>query len=539
MGSPAVSPVTSAKAGARRLAILSVLSALSVLAAHLVINAITPYGFHRDEFLYLAMGRHLQLWSMDFPPFIALASKATLATLGSSLIAIRFLPAVTSALLVLFAALIARRLGGGRYAQATAALAVALSPLFLRAGNLLQPVVFDQLWWTLSLYSVLAICDSETGGRSDGWTARPSTRDPRPATTSNWLLLGLYLGLGLLTKFSIAFIGIGIVAAVLITPTRRWLLTPWPWLALVVALAIGSPSIVGQVRLHFPVVGQMHDLQSSQLDRISPLAFLNGQLQMFGPVILLAVLGLVQLLRGRYATAGWAILATFVLLIFLKGKAYYVGPIYPTLFAAGAVCLEQIAVPRVSRLARGLWYGIPILVIVAFGAIAFPIGVPILPPAAMDAYARKIGVTSTTNTGETIALPQDYADMLGWEQQVDSTAKVFHSLSPEEQQEAVILGTSYGRAGANDQLGARLGLPPAVSPVGSYWYFGPGKKPGKVMIVIGGSRADVTPYFDSVSLGARIINPWRVPEERDVSIWVARGPHQTLQEMWGRWEGEN
>jgi uncharacterized membrane protein len=295
----------------RLIATLPVLAALSILAIHLVVNAVTPYGFHRDEFLYLAMGRHLRLWSMDFPPFIALAAKATLATLGSSLIAIRFLPAVTSALLVLLAAMIARRLGGSRYAQATAALAVALSPLFLRAGNLFQPVVFEQLWWTLALYSVLAISGTETARRLDGRTAGRS-----------WLLLGLWLGLGLLTKFSIAFIGIGIVAAVLITPARRWLLTPWPWLALLVALAIGSPSIVGQLRLHFPVVGQMHDLQSSQLDRISPLAFLKGQLDMFGPVILLAMLGLVQLLRGRDAAAGGAIVAPFVRVIFIKGKAY-------------------------------------------------------------------------------------------------------------------------------------------------------------------------------------------------------------------------
>jgi hypothetical protein len=538
MGSPAVSPVTPAKAGARRLAVLPALLALLALTTHLAVNLFSPYGFHRDEFLYLAMGRHLRLWSMDFPPFIALAAKATLATLGSSLIAIRFLPAVTSALLVLLAAMIARRLGGGSYAQATAALAVALSPLFLRAGNLFQPVVFDQLWWTLALYSVLAIGDGRAARRLDGSAARPL--DPRLSTTRrSWLLLGLWLGLGLLTKFSIAFIGIGIVAAVLITPARRWLLTPWPWLALVVALAIGSPSIVGQLRLHFPVVGQMHDLQSSQLDRISPLAFLKGQLDMFGPLILLAMLGLIHLLRGRHAIAGWAILATFVLLVFLKGKAYYVGPIYPTLFAAGAVCLEQIAVARASRVARTLWHGIPILVIVAFGAIAFPLGVPILPPAQMDAYARKIGVTSTTNTGETIALPQDYADMLGWEEQVDSTAKVFHSLSAEEQQEAVILGTSYGRAGANDQLGPRLGLPPAVSPVGSYWYFGPGKKPGKVVIVIGGTREDLAPYFDSVTLAAHVSNPWRVPRERELDIWVARGNHHTLQEIWEGFRGMN
>lgn len=504
--------------------------ALAVLVLHLVVNAVTSYGFQRDEFLYLAMARHLRLWTMDFPPFIAIAAKATLATLGGSLVATRFLPAVISALMVLLAGVIARRLGGGVFAQALAALSVAVAPLFLRAGNLFQPVIFDQLWWTLALYALITIGDlpPSAARRLGGWRAARS-----------WLLLGVWLGLGLLTKFSIAFIGIGIVAAVIITPARRWLLTPWPWLALVVALIIGSPSLVGQVRLQFPVIGQMHDLRSSQLERISPLAFISGQLEMFGPVLLLALLGLVQLLRSRFAAAGWAVLATFTLLVVLKGKPYYVGPIYPLLFAAGAVWIEEIAGTRVSRLARGLWYAAPLLVVLGFGAVAFPLGVPILPPAQMAAYARTIGATSITNTGETIALPQDYADMLGWEDQVAATARVYHALPPDEQRETVILATNYGRAGANDHLGPALGLPPAVSPVGSYWFFGPGEKPGNVLIVIGGTADDLKPYFDSVSLGARITNPWRVPEEREVSIWVARRPHQTLQEIWGRFRGEN
>ena len=535
-----------------------ILPILPIILLHLAVNFFSPYGFQRDEFLYLAMARHLRLWSMDFPPFIAIAAKATLATLGGSIVAVRFLPAVTGGLLVLLAALIARRLGGGRYAQVLAALAVALSPLFLRAGNLFQPVIFDQLWWTGALYAVLGLASSrrilpsvardlvspvrDTGEQILRFAQddKPSTLHPRPsAAHRSWLLLGAALGLGLLTKFSIAFIGIGIVVAILVTPLRRSLLTPWPWVALLIALVIGSPSIVGQIRLGFPVVGQMHDLQGSQLERVTPLAFLKGQWDMLGPVILLAILGLVQLFRSRYAAAGWAILATFILLMILKGKAYYVGPIYPTLLAAGAVMVDSWVAGRESRVVRLLGHSLLALIVIAFGAISLPFGVPILPPAEMDAYARRLGVTQETNTGEVIALPQDYADMLGWEDQVKATARVYDSLPPAERNEAVILATNYGRAGANDHLGRKYGLPPAVAPMGSYWFFGPGTKPGKVLIVIGGSRADLAPYYDSVTLAAHFSNPWRVPEEREVDIWVATGNHYTLQEIWGRFEGEN
>ena len=70
-----------------------------VLMAHIATNIWTPYGIHRDEFLYLAMGRHLNLFRMEFPPAIALLSRIS-TMFGESLFAIRFLPGVTAAVLV-------------------------------------------------------------------------------------------------------------------------------------------------------------------------------------------------------------------------------------------------------------------------------------------------------------------------------------------------------------------------------------------------------------------------------------------------------
>lgn len=497
--------------------------ATGVFLLHLVVNLVTPYGFHRDEFLYLAMARHLQLWAMDFPPFIALAALATLETIGGSLTAVRFLPAVAAALIVLLTVLATRRLGGGTLAQFTAGLAVALSPVFLRTGNLFQPVVFDQLWWTAALLALLHL----------GRIEPTDSRVPR-----GWLLMGAVLGLGLLTKFSIAFIGIGITAAVLLTPLRRHLLSPWPWMALLVALAIGSPSVVGQWQLDFPVASQMQDLQAEQLDRITPLGFILGQWDNFNLVLLLAIAGLVHLLRGRDRAVGIATLVTFLLVMLLHGKPYYVAPVFPVLFAAGAVWVEMLAARFRRRPARVTLRWAPVAVILAFGAVAFPIGVPMLAPEPLSAWTGAIGATSTTNTGEAIALPQDFADMLGWEDQVEATARAWATLTPDEQREAVILATNYGRAGAHDHLGTALDMPRAIAPVGSYWYWGPGPLPGRVMIVIGMDREDMEASFDSVALAERVTGEWRVPEERDVPIWIGRAPHRTLQQVWPGFEGQ-
>ena len=74
---------------------IAALSAITFVL-HLVVNLLSPYGFQRDEFLYMAMGRHLQFWRMDFPPFIALLSQVQRFLLGDSIVAIRFAPAVAA-----------------------------------------------------------------------------------------------------------------------------------------------------------------------------------------------------------------------------------------------------------------------------------------------------------------------------------------------------------------------------------------------------------------------------------------------------------
>ena len=126
------------------------------LGLHLIVNERTPYGIHRDELLYLAMGRHLELWRMDFPPAIAIVAEVSRTLLGESLVGLRFFPAVFGAAIVVLAAAIARELGGSKVAQVLAGFCVLTSPLFLRAANLLQPVVMDQLIWTALLFKRLA-----------------------------------------------------------------------------------------------------------------------------------------------------------------------------------------------------------------------------------------------------------------------------------------------------------------------------------------------------------------------------------------------
>jgi hypothetical protein len=448
---------------------------------------------------------------MDFPPAIASLAEAVRGTLGDGLFGIRLVPAICATLLVVLAGLIAWRLGGGRYAQFLAGLAVLGSPLFMRVGNLFQPVVLDQVAWTLALLALARLA---------------ATGDARW-----WLAIGAACGLGLLAKFSIALIGLGIFLATLVTPLRRQLGTRWPWLGAALALGVGAPSIVGQVALDFPIVLQMQGLSESQLEHVSPLGFVTAQL-LFGPGTLLALaaaVGFVVVPALRpFRAVGWACLVVLLVLIGLRGKAYYFGPAYPALFAAGAVTLEHVTRAKLGAVVR---WGVVIL-IVAYGLFSLPIGLPILPPEAMARYAGNIGAARRNNQGVLGRLPQDYADMLGWEEEVRAVARVYHALPEDERAEAVIVGDNYGEAGALEFYGPRYGLPAPISAAGTYWQFGPGDKPGTVVIVLGEEPQSLRQHADSVVLAARVVNPWGVEEEQDVPIVVGRRLNTTLQALW-------
>ncbi len=484
------------------------------LALHVVTLLVTTFGIQRDEFLYFSMGEHLRLWRMDFPPFIAMMANVSAALFGHTLAAARIFPAIEGAMLTVLAALIARELGGGRYAQGLAALCSVSSVLFQRASTLFQPVILDQVWWTLALLMLARLA-----------------REERPR---DWIGLGIALGLGLLTKFSILFFGLSVLVAILITPTRRWLLTPWPWIAAALALAIGSPSIVGQVLLHYPVVAQMRDLQGEQLGHVTWWSFVSDQPLMVGPVaFIVAVTGAIGLVASRewrrHAVVGWSCVLAFALLLVLHGKAYYIGPIFPALFAAGAVVLERWGA-RAAQVLR--WF--TVAATVAFGVLVLPLGMPLLGWEETSAYAERIGATSSlrTNQGVMDRLPQDYADMIGWEEQAQALARAVRSLTPEERTKAIILGANYGEAGAAEFYGSRYQLPAVVSPAGSFWFFGPGTRAGEVLVTIGADSADVAKFYDDVRVAEVVKSPWSVEEEREVPVIIARKQKMSLQQVW-------
>jgi hypothetical protein len=485
--------------------------ALFFLAIHLLPHP--GYGFHRDELLYLAMGDHLDLFRMQFPPQIAILARAAHAPPLDLLASVRLLAALAGTTLTVLAALICRELGGGPRSQTFAAVAVLFSPLFLRAGTLFQPVVFEQVWWSVAMLAMAKLL----AGRDRRW----------------WLVVGTALGLSAMLKFSAAFLGLGLFVATLGSPLRNDLRTRWPWLAAAVAALLAAPGLVGQVVNGWPFLVQIQALRASQFVHVDRLQFVTGQFFMLGPGAALWLVGLGALLAAPrlrpYRALGLLAAAIFLVFMWTGGKPYYFGPVHILLIAAAAAFLGM----RLrSQHARTLVAG-AIALYCLVGLALLPIGIPLLPPEAMARYAQAIGITQATETnrGTFLPLPQDFADMTGWKELVDSVAAVYRALPEPERTSTTIFGINYGRTGALAVYGPALGLPYPVSRYGDFFAWGWGNLGAGTTIVVGGSREGLDAIFDEVEEAAVVRNRWGVDEEQEVPIWVCRRPRVDLKAL--------
>lgn len=496
---------------------------LARLALPLVLRH-PAWEFHRDELLYFAMGDHLSLWNMQFPPLVPAIAALGKAAFGESVLAARVPAAVGGVLLLLPMLLAVRSLGGGAFALLLTTLASVAAPVFLRSSVLLQPVVFDQAWAAWALLGVMLAC------RRD---------EPRW-----WMLTGLAFGLGLLTRFSAPVHGLVLLLAALLAPaTRSQLRTPWPWMAGALALGLGAPSLVGQVVNGWPFLEQLRSLRVGQLARVTPGEYFGDQVLMLGAAVVPALAGVAWALRPRTGDAGiraalQVVLGFAALLLALyalaRGKAYYAAPAWPMLVAGGAAWLEgatgRLAQRTMVAASRAL-----LTALVLGGAVGLlPMGVPCLAPERMARYAAALGAGTSTNYGTELTLPQDYADMLGWRDQVDAMAAAWRTLPDTVRATAAVSASNYGQLGAIAFYGPLRGLPYPISTESDFWAWGTRGYSGDVVLVAvtAGDEAGYAALWASVTEVGAVRNPWRVEEERDVRIFLLRGLQVPLKQLW-------
>ena len=399
-----------------------------------------------------------------------------------------------------------------RFAQALAALAVIPVPIYLILHHWLTMNAFEPLLWMGCIWCVVRGINLD---------------EPR-----YWLWFGALTGIGLETKYSIAFLLFGILVGVLLGPERRFLKSWWLWLGMLVA-ALALPNFLWQLRHDFPFLQLIHNIHMGNRDIVrGPFSFIADQAAIMNPILFpLWAGGLLWLFFGyevrRYRVLGWAYVVLLTAFIILGGKNYYVAPIYPMLFAAGAVGFEQVTA-RSFTWSRTAY----VAAIVVVGALLIPISCPILSPENYLRYQAALHiqppVAERQNNGP---LPQFFADEFGWKEMVQQVAHVYDSLSPEERARTAIFCNDWGEAAAVDFYGPRYGLPAAISNHNNYWYWGPHDYTGDIVIVLGSDGRGDREHFRSVEAAGRVEHPYSRRDEH-FTIWLCRGLNQDLRELW-------
>lgn len=489
--------------------------ALIKLLLHLLVNATTAYGYFRDELYYMACSEHLDMGYVDQPPFSIYVLAVSRMVFGDSLIGLRFLPALAGAVSVYMTGLLARELGGSRFAQALAAIAALCSPIFLGMNSIYSMNSFDILFWTLSAYLVVLLLKSES---------------PR-----YWLLLGVVLGLGLLNKIGVLWLGFGITAGFLLTPNRWWFKTRWPWIAAAIAAVLFLPYLIWNLLNDMAHVEFIRNATGGKYSSLTPIRFLSEQFLINNPFAVPVWLTGLWFFFGaksgkEFRVLGWIyVAASAVLVANVNSKAEYLSPAYTMLFAGGAVAVEQFAAARAWPWLRAVTIGL----VSIGGAVLAPFVLTILPVETYARYAETLGMKPSTAENKRLErLPQFYADMFGWEDLAATVLSVYNSLPAEEQSKCLIYAQNYGEAGAISFFGRRYHLPRVTSGHNSYYLWGPGTVMPEVVIIVGGDISDHLQGFESVERVAVHTCNDCMPYENNLPIFVARKLKRPLGEIW-------
>ena len=389
----------------------------------------------RDEYLHLDQAKHLAWGYISVPPVTSWLSWIILK-LGNGVFWVKFFPALFGALTLWVVWKTIDLFEGGWFALILGSVGLLFSVL-LRINILFQPNSLDILCWTLVYYSFACYIHFQ---------------NPK------WLWMSTFmLAVGFMNKYNIVFLLMGFAPAILLTEHRKIFLQKDLYLALGFALLLISPNLVWQYQNHFPVIYHMKELAETQLVNVNWVDFLKEQLLFFFgsiPVLIFAFVGFFRFAPLRpYRVFAPAYLITILIFTWFKAKGYYAIGLYPILLSFGSVYAENL-------LKEGwLLFMKPVLILLPIGLFLLVLNsaFPVIGPEEIVAKSTlsKSLKLHRWEDGKDHALPQDFADMLGWRELAEEVDSVFQKL---DKNHTLVLCDNYGEAGAINYYSKSKGM---------------------------------------------------------------------------------
>ncbi len=513
-----------------------------LMALNFILHMFTnkQYGLFFDEYYYYSMSGHLALGYMDVPPVTGWLMALSRMLMGDSITAMHVFPALAGSFAMLFAALTARKMGGGRFAQVLAAAAVMFAPVFMTFFGMFTYDAFDQLMSAIVVFMTAKIIKGETAPRT-------------------WILLGLAAGIGLMVKITMGFLLICLVTGILLTKARKYLASKWFWISISIAALCCVPFIIWQAAHGFPIIEYLLAYKGARTVSPSAVLLLQYIFVVMNPISVLLWLGGLVLLftrRGRiFRPFAWAFLAYFTLAAILSVKFYALAGALLPLLAFGSVCLEKnfrnaplpldqtddIAVQPPEGKKRRIALTLKAAYLAAvclLGAAFVPVCFPVLSPGDTADYNKAIGYSEyvTWDTIPFTGVPTYFAGRLGWDELAKSASEVYHSLPEGDRKKCGVYCSLYGAVGAMDYYGKKYGLPPAVSANMGAYYWGYNGYDGELIICVNmgaDSYSFLKSIFNDVDTfpGSESV-PYSTLSLVDRSIYVCKGLKIPVDQLW-------
>ncbi len=448
------------------------------------------YDLQRDEYLHLDLGHHLAWGYLSVPPFTSWISKV-IYLLGNSVFWVKFFPCLFGALTMLVVWKTIKELKGNLFALILGATCVLFSAL-LRLNTLYQPNSFDVLSWTLFYFIIIKYFNSKN---------------------TKWLFVAaMVFALGFLNKYNIVFLLLGLIPAIVLNQQRQVFTQKKFYLAALLGVFLIAPNLFWQYQNDFPVIRHLNELASTQLVHVDRLGFLQSQLFFFIGSFFVLITALYSLLYyppfKKYKAFFWAFFFTLLVFLFFKAKDYYAIGLYPIYIAFGSVFLGHILKEGWKKYLQPLAIAIPVFIFILIFGISFPNKSPEYIVAHNDKY-KELGLLKWED-GKDHMLPQDYADMLGWQEMVRKVDSIYSTVPKAEQ--TLIICDNYGQAGAINYY-TKKGLK-AVSFSADYinWFEFEQQYINLIRIKNYDEKdaefKETSPYFETAVLADSITNPY-------------------------------
>ncbi|HEX6566403.1 MAG TPA: glycosyltransferase family 39 protein [Chthoniobacterales bacterium] len=486
------------------------LIAFVIALVHLAVAG--RYDIFRNELYFIVCGRHPDFGFVDQPPLVPLLAAAT-QLFGDNPWLLRLPAAAAAAGLVILTAWFARLLGGSSTAAFIAGVAAGIAPALIALTTTTTTATFEPVAWTAFAY----------------FLTRAVVQGDRRAV----LWAGVVAGIAMQAKYGIAFWIVPLGIGVLLTSARRILTWPALWLGALVALLLGVPSLIWQGLHGWPFL-EVHANHLAEGANFTGTPFRFEVIQLFAMNILLAPLWIAGVVAplfwaplkpARFLSVG--LLGATMLVFLAHGKDYYLFPVYPSLFAVGAVVLAQV-----RPVVRTVWLAGALIV----SLIVAPVVLPILDPPALAAYLSFSHLAPPPSEAAAVGAPltQLFSDELGWRDLEKQVASIYHSLPAEERSRTAILAADYGEAAALDVYGQRDGLPPALCGQNQYFLWGARGYDGSTIIHVNGDPNRWRRGCDSVEVVGQFGVPYAMPYENARPIFICHGLRRNLTEVWSR-----